>query len=154
MSQALIQDFYAAFGRGDGDAMAACYAPGARFDDPVFKKLRGEEPGAMWRMLTAEARELAVELLDYADHGEWGTARWRARYVFPETDRPVVNEVFAAFRFADGRIAEHADSFSFHSWAWQALGVRARVPGTLKVDRAAVRRRARKHLHAFMAGGG
>ena len=108
----------------------------------------------MWRMLTAEARELEVELLEYADHGEWGTARWRARYVFPETDRPVVNEVFAAFRFADGKIAEHADSFSFHSWAWQALGVRARVPGTLKVVRAAVRRRARKHLHAFMAGGG
>ena len=66
----------------------------------------------------------------------------------------MVNDGFAAFRFADGRIAEHADSYSFHSWAWQALGVRARIPGTLKVVRAAVRRRARKHLHAFMAGGG
>ena len=92
MSQALIEDFYAAFGRADGAAMAACYAPGARFDDPVFKKLRGEEPGAMWRMLTAEARELEVELLDYADHGEWGTARWRARYVFPEPQIDAIME--------------------------------------------------------------
>jgi len=32
----LIQRFYAAFDRRDGDAMAACYAPGARFSDPVF----------------------------------------------------------------------------------------------------------------------
>ena len=49
----LIERFYDAFNRHDGDAMAACYAPGARFYDPVFQELRGEEPGAMWRMLTA-----------------------------------------------------------------------------------------------------
>ena len=71
--------------------------------------------------------------------------------MFPETDRRVLNEVFAAFRFDDGKIAAHADSFSFRSWAWQALGKRARIPGTLHVVRAVVRRRARKHLHAFMA---
>ena len=47
----LIERFYAAFDRKDGDAMAACYAPGARFSDPVFGELRGEQPGAMWRML-------------------------------------------------------------------------------------------------------
>jgi ketosteroid isomerase-like protein len=38
----LIERFYAAFGRKDGDAMAACYAPDARFSDPVFGELRGE----------------------------------------------------------------------------------------------------------------
>ena len=32
----LIERFYAAFGRRDGDAMAACYAPDASFSDPVF----------------------------------------------------------------------------------------------------------------------
>jgi ketosteroid isomerase-like protein len=42
----LIERFYAAFNSRDGDAMAACYAPGARFHDPVFQELRGEEPGA------------------------------------------------------------------------------------------------------------
>ena len=92
------------------------------------------------------------ELLEHTDHGEWGTARWRASYVFTQTGRPVVNEVFAAFRFDDGLIAEHADSFSFKSWAAQALGRHARVPGTLRVLRAAVRRRARRRLQEFMAG--
>ena len=52
----LIERFYAAFDRKDGDAMAACYAPDARFSDPAFGELRGAEPGAMWRMLTSQAR--------------------------------------------------------------------------------------------------
>ena len=88
MSEALIEFFYAAFARRDGAAMAACYAPGATFDDPVFKGLRGEEPGAMWRMLTAGAQDLEVELLEHADHGDWGTTHWHARYVFTETRPP------------------------------------------------------------------
>jgi ketosteroid isomerase-like protein len=152
MSEGPIERFYAAFARHDGAAMAACYAPGARFSDPVFGKLQAEEAGAMWRMLTAGAQELHVELLEHVDHGQWGTARWRARYVFTQTGRPVVNEVFAAFRFDDGLIAEHADSFSFKRWAAQALGRQARIPGTLRLLRAAVRRRARARLHEFMAG--
>jgi ketosteroid isomerase-like protein len=150
MSEGPIERFYAAFARRDGAAMAACYAPDARFSDPVFGKLGAQEAGAMWRMLTAGAQELEVELLEHADHGDWGTARWRARYVFTQTGRPVVNEVFAAFRFDDGLITEHADSFSFKSWASQALGKQARIPGTLRVLRAAVRRRARRRLQEFL----
>ena len=41
----LIERFYAAFAAGDGEAMAACYAPDAHFADPVFPDLRGSEPG-------------------------------------------------------------------------------------------------------------
>ncbi len=47
----LIQRFYAAFARRDGDAMAECYVPSAHFSDPVFVDLKDGEPGAMWRML-------------------------------------------------------------------------------------------------------
>jgi ketosteroid isomerase-like protein len=61
-NRALIERFYAAFDRHDGEAMAACYAPNPRFRDPVFQELRGEEPGAMWRMLTGRAEDLRVEL--------------------------------------------------------------------------------------------
>ena len=41
MSTELIERFYAAFGRRDGKAMAACYAPEATFRDPVFGDLKG-----------------------------------------------------------------------------------------------------------------
>src|SRR6478672_11208014 len=36
----LIRRFYSAFAARDADTMAACYAPDARFSDPVFTDLR------------------------------------------------------------------------------------------------------------------
>ena len=41
---------YDALARKDGKAMAACYAPGVRFSDPVFPDLEGEEAADMWRL--------------------------------------------------------------------------------------------------------
>jgi ketosteroid isomerase-like protein len=151
MSQQVIERFYAAFDRRDGAAMAACYAPGARFSDPVFPDLRGDRPGQMWRMLTSQARELRVELLEHAADGDTGSARWRAHYVFTQTGRPVVNDVRATFRFADGLIAEHTDRFGFHRWARQALGPPGLLLGWTPVLRSQVRRRAAASLERFAA---
>ncbi len=61
----LIERFYEAFGRCDGAAMSACYAPGAHFRDPAFGDLEGDEIGAMWRMLTARATDLKIELHEH-----------------------------------------------------------------------------------------
>ena len=149
----LIQAFYSAFARRDGDAMAACYHPDAHFSDPVFTDLARHEPGAMWRMLTAQARELRVELLEHAADDARGRARWRAHYVFSQTGRPVVNDVRASFGFAGGLIAEHTDAFGFHRWARQALGTPGLLLGWTPVLRAAVRRRAAAGLERFMAEG-
>jgi hypothetical protein len=44
----LIARLYGAFDRRDGDAMAACYAPDARFNDPVFGDLSGTEGFWQW----------------------------------------------------------------------------------------------------------
>jgi ketosteroid isomerase-like protein len=148
MSEELVQRFYAAFDRRDGDAMAACYVPDARFSDPVFPALRGSEPGEMWRMLTSQARELRVELLEH----DATSAHWRAHYVFTQTGRPVVNDVRATFRFADGLIAEHTDAFGFHRWARQALGTPGLLLGWTPFLRAAVRRRAAASLARFVSG--
>ena len=38
--------------------MAACYTDDATFADPVFTDLQRQEPGAMWRMLTARSQDL------------------------------------------------------------------------------------------------
>jgi ketosteroid isomerase-like protein len=147
----LIERFYAAFAELDGDTMAACYAPGARFSDPVFPDLRGEQPGQMWRMLTAQARELRVELLEHDAGADAGHARWRAHYVFSQTGRPVVNDVRATFRFADGLIADHRDDFSFHRWSRQALGLPGLLLGWTPLLRAQVRKRAAASLERFAA---
>ncbi len=147
----LIERFYSAFAERDGAAMAACYAPDASFSDPVFPDLRGSEPGAMWRMLTGQATDLRVELVEHQANGGRGSARWRARYTFSQTGRPVVNDVRASFRFADGLIAEHRDEFDFYRWARQALGLAGLLLGWTPLLRSAVRRRARAGLDEYLA---
>jgi ketosteroid isomerase-like protein len=146
----LIERFYAAFDRHDGDAMAACYTPNARFSDPAFPGLRNEEPGGMWRMLTERSDDLKVELLEHDADESTGTAHWRATYTFTQTGRPVVNDVHARFRFENGLIAEHTDDFSFHRWSRQALGTVGLLLGWTPVLRSATQRKARASLDQFL----
>jgi ketosteroid isomerase-like protein len=148
---ATIERFYSAFDEKDGEAMAACYAPGARFEDPAFGVLTGEEAGAMWRMLTGRAEDLRVELAERDADGERGSAHWIATYTFGTTGRHVVNDIHAEFAFADdGRFAEHVDRFSFWRWSRQALGPVGLALGWTPILRAATRRRARGDLERFM----
>jgi ketosteroid isomerase-like protein len=149
----LIERFYAAFEARDGAAMAACYAPGAHFSDPVFPDLNGSEPGTMWTRLTSRASELRIELLGREADDARGSAHWRAHYVFSQTGRPVVNDVRATFRFAGGLIAEHHDEFGFHRWSRQALGAPGLLLGWTPLLKASVRRRAAASLASFKQGG-
>jgi ketosteroid isomerase-like protein len=146
----LIQRFYAAFAGRDGDGMAACYAPDARFSDPVFTDLRGEEPGAMWRMLTQSADDLDVRLAEHEAGEERGSAHWLADYTFSATGRKVHNDIRAEFRFKGGLISEHRESFSFYAWARQALGPVGLALGWTPVVRAQVKRQARARLDEFL----
>lgn len=143
-----IERFYGAFAARDGDAMAACYAPGATFRDPAFGTLSGEEAGDMWRMLTGRAEDLHIDL---AEH-DATSARWIATYTFTQTGRKVRNDVRATFRLADdGRFAEHVDDFSFWTWSRQALGPPGLLLGWTPVLRGKVQAQARAGLDAFRA---
>lgn len=150
----LIERFYAAFDAGDGDAMAACYAPDVSFSDPVFPDLRGSRVGDMWRMLTGAPGELRIELLEHAADETSGSAHWRAHYVFSQTGRPVFNDIEASFRFEGGLIAEHRDDFDFHRWARQALGPPGLLLGWTPILRSAVRRKAGARLEEFEGASG
>jgi len=147
----IITALYDALDSGAGDAMAMLYAPDARFRDPAFGELTGAEAGDMWRMLTSRATDLDVELAEHEADGERGSARWIATYTF-RTGRPVVNEIRARFRFRDGKIVEHEDSFPFHRWARQALGPAGWVLGLFPF-RLLIRRQARADLKRFRAEG-
>lgn len=149
-NQELIERFYDAFTRLDGATMAACYAPDARFSDPVFVGLEGAQPGAMWRMLIGRARDLEVRLAEHEAAADRGSAHWLADYTFA-TGRRVHNDVRAEFRFADGLIVDHRDSFSFYAWARQALGPVGLALGWTPTLQAKVRREARAGLDEFLA---
>jgi ketosteroid isomerase-like protein len=144
----LIERFYAAFGECNGAAMTACYAPGAHFRDPAFGDLEGEEIGAMWRMLTGRATDLKIELHEHEADEETGSAHWIARYTF-STGRPVVNDIQATFRFADGLIADHVDDFDFRKWAKQALGPSGHLVALLPPLRSKARAKALDQLETF-----
>lgn len=116
-----IDLFYRAFQRRDGATMASCYTPDATFRDPVFE-LQGERVGAMWRMLCERGKDLRVEFSDVRADGDRGSAEWQAWYRFSKSGRPVHNVIHAEFRFRDGLICEHVDSFDFWRWSRQALG--------------------------------
>lgn len=149
MSTQLIERLYAAMNAHDGEAMAACYTADARFSDPVFLELTGDEPGDMWRMLTSRSADLSVELAECEADERSGSARWIATYTFTQTNRKVVNDVRARFRFRDGLIAEHLDDFSLYGWTRQALGPVGTLFGWTPMIQAAVRRRARAGLAEF-----
>ena len=151
-NEALIDRFYSAFARRDHETMAACYAQDATFTDPVFQDLRGEEVRAMWRMLCERGIDLRLEHSEVRADEDRGSAHWAADYTFSGTGRPVHNEIDAGFRFADGLIVEHVDSFDLWRWARQALGPIGLVAGWAPPLQNRIRAQARENLRAFMAG--
>ena len=151
-AEAMVHHLYAALRAGDGDAMAACYASDATFEDPAFGRLEGAEVGAMWRMLTSRSTGVQVELSEVAVAGTTGTARWVARYRFGPQQRPVVNDVRASFRFTpEGLVAEHRDRFDLARWGAQAMGPVQGVLGRTPLLGLLVRRTTRRQLDAFMS---
>ena len=138
-----LRRLYDAFVARDGETMAACYAPDATFEDPVFS-VSGTDVGDMWRMLCERGTDLRVEyrVLDDAH------AEWVAQYTFE--GHPVRNEIRAAFTFApDGRIATHVDTFDFPKWAGQALGFKGKLLGRTGFLRNAVRKTTASTLKSW-----
>lgn len=147
----VIQDFYAAFARRDGEAMARHYHPEVVFDDPAFGELGHREVTGMWKMLLGRATDLVVELRSSSAEGQQGRASWEAKYTFTKTGRIVHNEVSAEFAFKDGLIVRHHDVFDFWRWSSMALGVPGKLLGWSPLIKNAVRKEARGNLERFLA---
>jgi ketosteroid isomerase-like protein len=147
----LLTGFYEAFQRQDGAAMAACYHADAHFTDPVFPDLRGDGPGAMWRMLCGQAKDLTIEFSGIDADDATGSAHWEAHYTFSMTGRKVHNIIDAAFTFQDGLILRHVDTFDFWRWSRMALGAPGLLLGWTPIVRGKVQGQAAKNLERFRA---
>lgn len=148
---ALIQRFYEAFQRRDGEAMASCYAPDVLFSDPVFPDLVGPRAGDMWRMLTGRAADLEIRFDGVEADDTTGSAHWVATYTFSATKRHVVNDIHASFTFRDGQIATHTDRFDLWKWSRQALGVPGMLLGWTPFLQNKVRKQADDGLTLYVA---
>ena len=152
MSQATIERFYAAFARLDGQAMQACYAKDAQFDDEVFSLTGAAQIGGMWRMLcdTTRAKGLAEWKLETSAITDT-RAHWDAHYKFSATGRLVLNRIDAEFTFDDqGLITRHRDRFDFWAWSRQALGLPGLLLGWSPFLRNKVRAQAAAGLKRFL----
>ncbi|MCA9684504.1 MAG: nuclear transport factor 2 family protein [Myxococcales bacterium] len=152
--RALIERFYTAFSQHDAETMVACYHSKASFNDPAFGDLDAREATGMWRMLVGRAKDLKLEFSAVQAEGERGSAHWEAWYTFSATGRKVHNVIDAEFRFADGLIIEHRDSFDFHRWARQALGPAGLLLGWTSMLQKKVKSQARAGLEDYLAKSG
>jgi SnoaL-like domain len=153
MSKATIERFYAAFARLDGEAMQACYAEGARFQDEAFQLQGPREIGGMWRMLceATKAKGLAHWKLQASAITD-SSAHWEAHYLFSATGRLVHNKIDASFQFdPQGLITGHRDRFDFWAWSRQALGTPGLLLGWSPFLRRKVQAQAAANLKRFLA---
>jgi hypothetical protein len=153
MSRATIERFYAAFARLDAEAMAACYALDASFDDEAFSLQGRQQVAGMWRMLCESTRQrgMADWKLETSRITE-RSARWEAHYRFSPTKRLVHNVIDAEFEFdADGLILRHRDRFDFWRWSRQALGAPGLLFGWTPWFRGKVRTKVASRLQADIA---
>lgn len=149
-SHNLILKFYDSFSKLDAETMASCYHPEATFYDPAFGKLNYEEVCMMWKMLIERSKgNLSIEFSSIKVNKKNGKAQWIATYTFGQTNRKVKNVIQSKFKFKDGLISNHKDSFNFWLWSGRALGWKGYLFGWTPFLKKKVRQQAKTSLKKF-----
>jgi ketosteroid isomerase-like protein len=125
----VIEGFYTAFQNKDAEKMVSFYHDEVEFTDPAFGDLKGEHAKNMWRMLLGRSADMKLEFSEVSADENSGKAHWDAHYTFGQTGRKVLNKIDAQFKFKDGKIIRHIDSFDLHTWAKQAMGFKGMLLG-------------------------
>ncbi|WP_194767596.1 nuclear transport factor 2 family protein [Tamlana sp. I1] len=150
-NQALITEFYTAFAAGNAKAMTACYHEDIVFQDPVFGVLKGQRAVAMWKMLLAQKKsKTKITFNGIEATEETGKANWIAEYVYGAKKRNVINKVNAHFKFKDGKIIEHIDTFNLWTWTKQAMGFPGYLLGWTSFMKNKIQQTTNKKLDAFL----
>lgn len=149
-NEELLNKFYTGFQQRDPDTMTAWYHPKIAFSDPIFQTLKGERAIAMWHMLIGSSKDMEITFRDIRADEQQGTAHWEATYTYGPAHRKMQNIVTAQFRFQDGRILVHQDTFNLEKWAAQALGIPGRLFGWTPLIQQTIRRKAAQALDAYI----
>jgi ketosteroid isomerase-like protein len=150
MSIQTVHAFYDAFQKRDFRTMQSLYAENATFSDPAFVGLGAQEVRAMWEMLISRGKDLQLTYQILEENGNQVKTEWVATYTFTQTGRKVVNKIVADMTVENGLIVKHTDTFSFHKWASQALGIVGFLLGWTTFLRKKVQTKARQSLDTFM----
>ena len=149
-NEELIKNFYQAFQSGDAATMVNSYDDKVEFSDPVYQDLHGTRAKAMWQMFCERKTDLEVSCSNVEANDQTGKAHWEAIYTFSVTGNKVHNKIDAAYRFKDGKISWHHDTFDFWKWTQMALGTKGLLLGWTPYVQNTVRKTAEKNLTEFM----
>jgi ketosteroid isomerase-like protein len=149
-TEQLLHRFYEAFQKKDHKTMASCYHTEVTFGDPAFPRLEGWRASAMWMMLCERGKDLELEFRDIEADDTTGKAFWEAHYTFGKTGLKVHNKIDAAFKFRDGLIIEHRDTFDMRKWMGMALGFKGKILGLFPPGQKVVQKTAMGGLELFI----
>ena len=149
-----IKKFYTSFANGDAKGMIECYHENVVFQDPVFGTLKGLRAHKMWEMLLSNKKASAkISYSGIKSTNENGQAKWIAEYLYGEKKRPVINKVSAAFKFKDGKIIEHIDTFDLWKWTRQAMGIVGVLMGWTPMIKSKIQKTVHTRLDKFIDKG-
>ncbi|MBV7268001.1 nuclear transport factor 2 family protein [Winogradskyella luteola] len=148
----IIINFYKAFNDLDANTMTSYYHDDIIFEDPAFGVLKGIRAKAMWQMLceSQNGKDFKIEVSNIEANENEGSAHWEAFYTFSKTGREVHNKIDAEFKFKDGLIISHIDSFNLHSWSKQALGFKGMVLGRTRYFKNKLRSQTNRLLNMYI----
>lgn len=149
-NSAIAVDFYSAFQDKDALKMASLYHVNVEFEDPAFGKLKGDEVGAMWKMLCERSSDLTIKFELIASKENQIDVKWIASYSFGKSKRKVINSIVATLSFEDGKIIKHKDVFNLYKWSRQALGFSGYLLGWTSFFKHKLNAKTRIQLDAFM----
>ena len=149
-NEKLIEKFYTSFQQKHWKGMQECYHNEIVFNDPVFQNLKSKEAFAMWHMLISAGKDLTLSFKNIKANDLSGSCRWDAHYSFSRTGRKVHNIIQAEFKFTDGKIIGHNDSFDLWRWSRMALGVSGILLGWSPIVQNKIRGTAQSSLRKFI----
>lgn len=122
-SDKTIHQLYTSIANRAISNIKTCYAPTARFNDPVFDTLVGNEIPKMWRMLIEKSKgNLEIEYTIIKSNEHKSSVEWIATYTFGKNKRKIRNVIQSEFYFKDGLIIKQNDDFNIWTWSKQAFG--------------------------------
>ncbi len=146
-----ITKFYTAFSAGDSNGMVECYHENIVFKDPVFGTLKGQRAAKMWQMLLAQKNSDTTITFEITETtADTAKANWVATYNYGKKKRKVVNKVSADFKFKDGKIIAHTDTFDLWKWTKQAMGAPGYLMGWTGFMKSKIQKTTNKRLDAFI----
>ncbi len=150
-NEELILKFYQSFASNNVERMLECYHENIVFHDPAFGTLKAEKAKSMWKMLLSKNdNNLKINFNSIEANELTGKANWIAEYNYGPGNRKVVNKISATFKFLDGEIIEHKDSFNLWSWTKQALGTSGYLLGWSSFMRNKIQTKTNIALTKFM----